>query len=119
MKSGNSTTSSSSVRSALSPKVVTSGVARSVPSGAAKPRNPTSAVKMEKSPQSSFEEDEEVVVPEGLVNCSYCKRNFAEDRIEKHQVICKTIKTKKRRVYDGAKKRVQVRNHRDPREKLF
>lgn len=66
--------------------------------------------------QNSFddENDDEVVdntpVPDGLVRCSICKRNFAEDRIEKHQVICQKSKTKKRKIFDASKKRVQVRN---------
>lgn len=56
--------------------------------------------------QSSF--DENAPVPEGLIRCGICKRNFAEDRIEKHQVICQKTKVKKRKVYDASKKRVQV-----------
>lgn len=68
----------------------------------------------EKSSQNSYEDDDDdekfddTPIPEGLVRCHLCKRNFAEDRIEKHQVICQKIKTKKRRVYDASKKRVQV-----------
>jgi hypothetical protein len=61
------------------------------------------------SPQSSFDEADDAPIPDGLVRCSICKRNFAEDRIEKHQVICQKTKTKKRKIYDASKKRVQVR----------
>lgn len=52
--------------------------------------------------------DENAPVPEGLVRCGICKRNFAEDRIDKHTEICQMTKTKKRKIYDGSKKRVQV-----------
>jgi hypothetical protein len=51
--------------------------------------------------------DENEPVPDGLVRCPICKRNFADDRIEKHQVICQKTKTKKRKVFDSTKKRVQ------------
>lgn len=54
------------------------------------------------------ETEDEGPVPEGLVRCTICKRNFAEDRIEKHQSVCSKMKTKKRKVYDASKKRVQV-----------
>jgi hypothetical protein len=66
-------------------------------------------VKKENSQQSSFEEEDDAPVPEGLIRCGICKRNFAEDRIEKHQSVCQKTKAKKRRVYDASKKRVQVR----------
>lgn len=44
-----------------------------------------------------------------LVSCKNCGRNFAEDRIEKHQEIClKTAqKAKKRKVFDMTKARVK------------
>lgn len=50
----------------------------------------------------------EAPVPEGLVRCGICKRNFLEERIATHQVICQKNKVKKRKVYDASKKRVQV-----------
>lgn len=107
-KSGNSTTSSNSVRSQASPKMVSSGqTSRNVSASTVKARGST--LKSENSPQSSFEEEEvDAPVPEGLVRCDICKRNFAEDRIEKHQSVCQKTKTKKRKVYDASKKRVQV-----------
>lgn len=46
--------------------------------------------------------------PEGMVSCHICGRNFNEDRIEKHESICKKTMTKKRRVFDVTKQRVQV-----------
>jgi hypothetical protein len=109
-KSGNSTTSSTnSVRSMASPKMVSSGqTSRNVSASTVKARAP--AVKSENTPQSSFEEEEDAPVPEGLVRCGICKRNFAEDRIEKHQSVCQKTKAKKRKVYDASKKRVQVGN---------
>lgn len=95
-KSGNSTTSSNSVRSTTY----------------ASPKPPTVAnnkiQSAKSSQQNSFDEVDDAPVPEGLVRCSICKRNFAEDRIEKHQVICQKMKTKKRKAYDSSKKRVQV-----------
>lgn len=104
MKSGNSTTSSTtSARSMMSPKVVsTSGTNRTTVAARAPP------LKKENTPQSSIDEIDDAPVPEGLVKCGICKRNFAEDRIEKHSVICQKNKTKKRKVYDASKKRVQV-----------
>ena len=105
MKSGNSTNSStSSGRSMASPKIVSSG---QTSASTVKARAP--AVKSVNTPQSSFDEIDDVPVPEGLVRCDICKRNFAEDRIEKHQSVCQKNKTKKRKVYDASKKRVQVR----------
>ena len=42
-----------------------------------------------------------------LVGCTICGRNFAEDRIEKHQEICMKSQNKKRKTFDMAKKRLQ------------
>ena len=42
-----------------------------------------------------------------LIGCSHCGRNFAEDRIDKHQEICIKTQTKKRKTFDMAKKRLQ------------
>ena len=42
-----------------------------------------------------------------LVGCTICGRNFAEDRIEKHQEICMKSQSKKRKTFDMAKKRLQ------------
>lgn len=47
--------------------------------------------------------------PEGMVNCGICGRNFNEDRIAKHETICKKTTTKKRKIFDVTKHRVQVR----------
>ena len=44
---------------------------------------------------------------EGLVACSICERNFASDRIEKHESICAKTKAKKRKVFDITKMRVK------------
>ena len=40
--------------------------------------------------------------------CKICQRNFAEDRVEKHEEICKKTqeKDKKRKAFDMTKKRV-------------
>lgn len=61
------------------------------------------------SESESSDDYSDVPVPDGLIRCVYCKRNFAEERVEKHQVICQKTKTKKRKIYDASKKRVQVR----------
>ena len=42
-----------------------------------------------------------------LTACKNCGRNFAEDRIEKHQEICMKTSKKKRKTFDMTKKRVQ------------
>lgn len=42
-----------------------------------------------------------------LTACNNCGRNFAEDRIEKHQEICIKTSKKKRKTFDMTKKRVQ------------
>lgn len=54
------------------------------------------------------QEDDNTPVPEGLVRCTHCSRNFAEDRIDKHRTICIKTKLKKRKIYDASKKRVEV-----------
>ncbi|XP_058173202.1 zinc finger C2HC domain-containing protein 1C [Anopheles ziemanni] len=46
-------------------------------------------------------------VPDGLTRCEICSRNFADDRIEKHRIICQKTKSKKRKVFDATKHRVQ------------
>ncbi|KAL7022005.1 hypothetical protein ACKWTF_012102 [Chironomus riparius] len=93
-KSGNSIKSSNSVRATTyaSPKPIATN-------------NKTLSAKS--SQQNSFDEVDDTPVPEGLIRCPICKRNFAEDRIEKHEVICQKMKTKKRKTYDSSKKRVQ------------
>ena len=113
MKSGNSVTSSTnSARSTMSPKTLTTTTVQTRTPAAPVPKTRTAPTKITKSAgssnQSSFEEDTGPV-PDGLIRCGICKRNFAEDRIEKHQVICQKNKVKKRKVYDASKKRVQVK----------
>lgn len=44
---------------------------------------------------------------DGLIACSLCGRNFASDRIEKHEGICAKTKAKKRKVFDITKMRVK------------
>ncbi|XP_053669464.1 LOW QUALITY PROTEIN: zinc finger C2HC domain-containing protein 1C [Anopheles marshallii] len=46
-------------------------------------------------------------VPDGLTRCDICSRNFATDRIDKHRQICQKTKTKKRKIFDITKHRVQ------------
>uniref|UniRef100_A0A1L8DPP9 Putative mucin-2 isoform x2 n=1 Tax=Nyssomyia neivai TaxID=330878 RepID=A0A1L8DPP9_9DIPT len=45
--------------------------------------------------------------PDDLTECKICGRYFADDRIEKHLVICAKISSKKRKVFDSTKHRVQ------------
>ncbi|XP_031617765.1 ankyrin repeat-containing protein kinase A isoform X2 [Contarinia nasturtii] len=45
--------------------------------------------------------------PEGMVACGICGRHFNEDRIAKHETICKKTSTKKRKIFDATKHRVQ------------
>lgn len=47
----------------------------------------------------------------GMVSCQICGRNFNNDRIAKHEVICRKTTTKKRKVFDSTKQRVEVREH--------
>jgi len=42
-----------------------------------------------------------------LVSCKNCQRNFAEDRIEKHEEICMKTSQKKRKTFDMTKARVK------------
>lgn len=45
--------------------------------------------------------------PPGLDECKVCGRYFAPDRIQKHEQICKKTSTKKRKVFDPTKMRMQ------------
>lgn len=110
VKSGNSASSTSSVRSMppqanpIASKIGSNGSSAGMQPKVTKP----SSVKSQNS-QESIDEVDDGPVPEGLVKCQICKRNFIEDRLEKHQAICQKTKTKKRKVYDASKKRVQVK----------
>ena len=42
-----------------------------------------------------------------LTSCNNCGRNFAEDRIDKHQEICFKTASKKRKTFDMAKQRLE------------
>jgi len=42
-----------------------------------------------------------------LISCKNCQRNFAEDRIEKHEEICLKTSQKKRKTFDMTKARVK------------
>lgn len=44
---------------------------------------------------------------DGLVSCSICGRNFASDRISKHESVCAKSKSKKRKIFDITKMRVK------------
>lgn len=48
-------------------------------------------------------------VPSGLASCKICGRNFAPDRLEKHEAICakSKAKAKKRKVFDPVKMRTK------------
>ena len=104
MNSGSSTSSSS--RTMASP-IGKTGLLIAPRSTSTTQKARTTAATVRVENQEDAEEDD-TPVPDGLVRCSVCKRNFAEDRIEKHQVICFKSKTKKRRVYDSTKSRVVV-----------
>ena len=45
--------------------------------------------------------------PPGMAACKVCGRHFAQDRVEKHESICKKTSTKKRKVFDPTKMRMQ------------
>ncbi|UXI21083.1 hypothetical protein NH340_JMT07026 [Sarcoptes scabiei] len=42
-----------------------------------------------------------------LVPCHLCGRKFLQNRLEKHLIICKKIKEKKRQLFDAAKQRAE------------
>lgn len=45
--------------------------------------------------------------PPGMVNCKTCGRNFAQDRIKKHQEICEKASKTKRKKFDPLKQRLK------------
>ncbi|OXA60064.1 serine/arginine repetitive matrix protein 1 isoform X2 [Folsomia candida] len=45
--------------------------------------------------------------PPGMNECKVCGRFFAPDRIAKHESICKKVTTRKRKVFDPTKMRMQ------------
>lgn len=55
-----------------------------------------------------IEPSPEALVSEGdLHPCPVCGRRFAQKPYEKHVAICEKVSTKKRKVFDGAKKRLE------------
>jgi len=45
--------------------------------------------------------------PAGMSECTLCGRRFLEDRIAKHEEICRKTKQKKRKAFDPVKMRTQ------------
>ena len=45
--------------------------------------------------------------PKKRCTCRFCKRNFAEDRIETHERICEKASKKKKKVFDARKMRIK------------
>jgi len=45
--------------------------------------------------------------PPGMTECHLCGRRFNEDRIGKHEEICRKTKQKKRKAFDPVKMRTQ------------
>ncbi|XP_065339036.1 zinc finger C2HC domain-containing protein 1C isoform X5 [Cloeon dipterum] len=45
--------------------------------------------------------------PPGMAECGMCGRRFAEDRIGKHEDVCRKTKQKKRKAFDPVKMRTQ------------
>lgn len=68
---------------------------------------PAPAPKASAPPRKSIFDTAKSGGKDGLVSCSLCGRNFAPDRIEKHESICAKTKTKKRKVFDVTKMRVK------------
>lgn len=73
---------------------------------------PSPAIKKKAPAASSTPARRSLFAPkprDDLVSCKHCGRNFADDRIEKHEEIClKTAqKAKKRKVFDMTKARVK------------
>lgn len=67
------------------------------------PKQNVAPTQEKQSPKKTF-----APPPEGMVQCGICGRNFLEDRIAKHETICSKNATKKRKVFDSTKHRVQV-----------
>ncbi|XP_005188191.1 mucin-2 isoform X3 [Musca domestica] len=45
--------------------------------------------------------------PPGMATCQYCNRNFNEDRLSKHEEVCRKMVTTKRKIFDASKHRVK------------
>ncbi|XP_073819059.1 uncharacterized protein isoform X2 [Musca autumnalis] len=45
--------------------------------------------------------------PPGMATCQYCNRNFNEDRLSKHEDVCRKMVTTKRKIFDASKHRVK------------
>jgi len=55
-----------------------------------------------------IEPSPEAFVSDGdLIPCPICGRRFAQKPYEKHVAICEKVSNKKRKVFDGAKKRLE------------
>jgi len=82
-------------------------VAQSTPKPARKPvKKPAGGGNANKNPPARLSR----LMPkprDDLAACTNCGRNFADDRIEKHQEICIKTATKKRKTFDMAKKRLE------------
>lgn len=50
------------------------------------------------------------VIPSGMKACAVCGRHFNEDRIAKHEEICKKTSSKKRKSFNSLQHRVMVSN---------
>lgn len=45
--------------------------------------------------------------PPGMAGCQYCQRNFLEERLAKHEEVCRKMTTKKRKIFDATTHRVK------------
>lgn len=45
--------------------------------------------------------------PPGMAACHYCQRNFNEERLGKHEDVCKKMTHTKRKIFDASKHRVK------------
>jgi len=85
------------------PQVAPSQPASSTPAPTRKPINKKPA---NKNPPARLSR----LIPkprDDLISCNICGRNFAEDRIDKHQEICSKTASKKRKTFDMAKQRLE------------
>ena len=51
--------------------------------------------------------EEEPPGPQILLPCPYCFRTFKVESLERHKGICQVVATKKRKVFDSSKQRIQ------------
>ncbi|OHS97520.1 hypothetical protein TRFO_36279 [Tritrichomonas foetus] len=68
------------------------------------PKRPAQRKPMSSAPPPPADEDDG---DDDRVECAYCHRKFASDRVAKHEEVCARMSTKKKRVFDAQKMRLK------------